>query len=136
MTLFYKTQILIWHYFAKPKYWFDTILQSPYIILATISQSSNANLTLFYKDQILIWQYFTKPKYYFGKYFIKPKCYFGTYLQNSNIILTLVLHILNPPLMGNIITHLSRNTSLVLHILNLDTYQLYSLSYQFIRFIW
>ena len=30
----------------------------------------------------------------------------------SNIILTLVLHILNPSLMGNIITHPSRNTSL------------------------
>ena len=54
----------------------------------------------------------TKPKYYFGNYFIKPKCYFGTYLQNSNIILTFVLHILNPSLMGNIITHLSRNTTL------------------------
>ena len=54
----------------------------------------------------------TKPKYYFGNYFIKPKCYFGTYLQNSNIILTFVLHILNPPLMGNIITHLLRNTTL------------------------
>ena len=61
---------------------------------------------------MLIWHYFTKPKYYFGNYFIKPKGYFGTYLQNSNIILTLVLHIINPPLMGNIIIHPSRNTSL------------------------
>ena len=43
---------------------------------------------------------------------MKPKCYFGTYLLNSNIILTLVLHILNSTLMKNIIIYPSRNTSL------------------------
>ena len=58
-------------------------------------------MALFHKAQISIWHHF-----------IKPKCYFGIYLQNSNIILTLVLHILNLSLMENIIIHPSKNTSL------------------------
>ena len=116
---------------------YTTLLQSLLLhgnIFYKILQSPNSNLTLFhkaqmlfwhlfYKTQILIWHYFIKPKYYFGtyftkpkyyldNYFIKPKCYFGTYSQDSNIILTLVLHILNLTLMGNIIIHPSRNTSL------------------------
>ena len=92
------------------------ILQSPNTNLTTISKSPNNNLALFYKAQIIIWQLFHKAQNTILAKTItlhsQPKCYFGIYLQNSNIILTFVLHILNPTLMGNIIIHPSRNTSL------------------------
>ena len=102
-----KAQIIIWHYFHKAQIiiW-QLFLQKPKSILATIPT----------KAQSLFWQLFHKAQNTILAKTItlhlKPKCYFGTYLQNANIILTLVLHLLNLTLMGNIIIHPSRNTSL------------------------
>ena len=69
----------------------------------------------------------TKTQIYFGNYFTKTKTLFWQkkllYTQSPNVILThtyktqilfltLALHVLNPSLMGNIITHPLRNTFL------------------------
>ena len=79
----------------SPKYYFwqKQLLyaQSPNVSFALILQSPNINLAP------ISWS---------------PNAIFGTYLQNANIILTLVLHILNLRLTGNISIHPSRNTSL------------------------
>ena len=61
----------------------------------------NINLALFYRAQILFWQLFHKTQMLFWHIFTKFKYYFNT-----------CLHILNLSLMGNIIIHPSRNTSL------------------------
>ena len=73
LALFYKAQIIIWHYFTKSKYLFGTILQMP-----------NINIwQLFHKAQMLFWQLFRKAQMLFWHIFTK-----------SNIILTLILHML------------------------------------------
>ena len=73
--------------------------QSPNANLALILQSPKEyfgkNNYFMLKAQILIWHLFTKAQVLLASIFIKPKCYFGTYLLNSNIILTLALHILS-----------------------------------------
>ena len=66
----------------------------------------------FYKAQMIIWHYFHKAQNNNLATISKsPNAILAHAYKTQILFLTLVLHILNPSLMGNIITHLSKNIS-------------------------
>ena len=91
---------------TKPKSILATILQSPKYYFGNnnyfMLKSPNTNLALI----------FTKTKYYFGNTLQSQNVILAQTYETQILFLTLVLHILNPSLLGNMITHPSRNTSL------------------------
>ena len=67
LQLSLQAQIIIWHYFTKPKmlFWKKQLLyaQIPNANLALILQGTNTILALLHKTQMLFWHILTKLKY-------------------------------------------------------------------------
>ena len=92
------------------------ILQNPNTNLTAISKSPNNNLATIPTKAQIYFGNFTKTKTLFWQkqllYAQSPNAILAHTYKAQILFLTLVLHILNPSLMGNIITHPLKNTSL------------------------